>query len=127
MTSDESRLLVETWIAHCHAADESKESGETFWAMSRVIDMAMDEPAACWQFILDVLDRDFADEVQELLAAGPMESLLSWHGAAYIDCVEEEASRNAKLRSLLGGVWQCSMPDEIWARVCAIADRSGWD
>ncbi|MGV3774259.1 MAG: DUF6869 domain-containing protein [Verrucomicrobiales bacterium] len=52
-----------------------------------------------------------------LLAAGPVESLLSCHGAALIERVETMAKANPTFNYLLGGVWQGSMPKQIWRRI----------
>ena len=53
-----------------------------------------------------------------MLAAGPLEDVLTEHGPAIIDEVERRAGRNAKFRHLLGGVWEGGIPGEIWERVC---------
>jgi hypothetical protein len=51
------------------------------------------------------------------LAAGPLEDLLSRHGAAIIDTVELEARQRKKFRELLSGVWRNVIADEVWDRV----------
>jgi len=53
-----------------------------------------------------------------VLAAGPREDALAEYGPAIIEEVELRAARNPKFCGLLGGVWQNSMPDVIWVRVC---------
>ena len=61
-----------------------------------------------------------------ILAAGPLEILLAWHGAAFIERVEIQAARDPQFKHLLGGVWRCGMPPEIWERVCRARGVS-WD
>ena len=56
-----------------------------------------------------------------MLAAGPMEDLLSYHGAEVIDRVEQRAAIDPKFKELLGGAWQLMTPDEIWHRVEKLA------
>jgi hypothetical protein len=65
-------------------------------------------------------DRAFA-----VLAAGPLEDLLAYHGSEFIDRVETEARRNPRFRDLLGGVWRNTITDDIWARVEKIRGP-GW-
>ena len=60
--------------------------------------------------------------VLALLAAGPMEELLVYHGPAIIEQVEEKAAHQPKFRRLLGGVWKNAIEEGIWARVCKARD-----
>ena len=84
-------------------------------------------PEHAWQGILATLADARVKPHLGVLAAGPLEDLLSYHGPAFIERVEREAALNPQFASLLGGVWQFEMADEIWARVQAAWDRRGWD
>ena len=77
--------------------------------------------------ILTVLKLDQGNEVMEILAAGPLEQVLAQHGETIIERVENIAKSNEMFSSLLGGVWQNSIPNEIWDRVQNVWNRSGWD
>lgn len=127
MNSSEKQALVSAWMINQDAQEGSAERTESGWSEARVMDMWMEEPDECWEFILSVLKHDISETVQENLAAGAMEGVLSYYGETLIDRVEQEAHHNAKLRSLLGGVWQNRMSEAVWSRIEAIADRSGWD
>jgi len=74
-----------------------------------------------------VLDKEPSPKILESLAAGPLEDLLARHGATVIGRVEGEAKSNPAFATVLGGVWQSTMSDEIWERVQAVWDRRGWD
>jgi hypothetical protein len=82
-----------------------------------MFDACTDEPEVAWQAILQILQRDLTDDQKASLAAGPLEMLLSYHGAAFIDRVEEQAQRNPRLNHLLGGVWRTDMAQDVWDRV----------
>lgn len=82
-----------------------------------MFDACTEEPEVAWPAILQVLQRDLTEDQTALLAAGPLETLLCWPGAAVISRVEQEAQRNPRLNHLLGGVWRSDMPEEIWARI----------
>jgi hypothetical protein len=58
-----------------------------------------------------------AQYVVGLLAAGPIEDLLSYHGAHFIEQVEQTACADERMQWALGGVWQLTMTDEFYARV----------
>ena len=60
------------------------------------------------------------DEALSHLAAGPVEHLLGNHGDDYIDTVEQRAKGNPRFARMLGGCWQYTMSEDIWARVRAV-------
>jgi hypothetical protein len=82
-----------------------------------MFDAVQDAPEQAWLAILQISARGLNEEQLSLLAGGPLESLLAWHGSQFIDRVENEAANNPKFNHLLGGVWQNLMPQEIWERV----------
>jgi len=82
-----------------------------------MFDACTEEPETAWLAILQILQRGLTEEQTELLAAGPLETLLSWHGAVFIDRVEDQARSDPRFNHLLGGVWRQEMPEEIWGRV----------
>jgi hypothetical protein len=86
-----------------------------------------DYPEQAWSAILAALEDPRMEASLEVLAAGPLEDLLSLHGETFISRVEEAARSNQKFAWLLGGVWQFQMSDDVWKRVQAVWDRRGWD
>lgn len=95
--------LVTSWFA-----------GDSEFAM---YDASTEDPEAAWLAILEILKHDLTEDQEALLAAGPLEDLLVWHGAAFIKRIEEEAMANARLNHLLGGIWRQEMPQAIWERI----------
>ena len=75
------------------------------------------DPEAAWQAILRVLQHELSGKQIALLAAGPIEGLLVWHGEQFIDRVEAEARRNPAFADVLGGVSRQNMPDHILKRL----------
>jgi hypothetical protein len=80
-------------------------------------DAPCDAPETAWVAILEILRNDLDEEQLALLAAGPMENVLVWHGASFLDRVETEARNDARFNYLLGGVWRNEMTEEVWVRV----------
>jgi Family of unknown function (DUF6869) len=118
--------LVEAWI-RVMLKESSDEHDPDFWAFSNLDRMIDDEPENAWSIILEILRRNQSSEILEVLSAGPVEDLLARHGEAFIERVENEARNDEDFAKLLGGVWQNTMSDEIYARVQRVWNRKGWD
>ena len=125
--SENASTLARDYIAFATmgldaASDElTVRSWELDWAVD-------DEPAFAWAVIKLVVlafpaeelltnKETLAKSVVGLLAAGPIEDLLSQHGADFIAEVEELARADRRMQWALGGVWQLTMTDEFYARV----------
>ena len=127
MTEDELTKFAESWIAFQKSRENSEMYNAMFWVFERVDDLINEEPEEIWRLILKVLTLNSSSEILAVLSAGPLEDLLVKHGDTMIDRVEKEAKSNPLFATLLGGVWQNSMTDTVWARVQAVWNRRGWD
>ena len=135
MKKEEVEALAAAFIEHFSDLDVLDENLElrrrdnsvTQWASDKISDLAVDNPEQLWEIILEILKRDPPTEVIEVLAAGPLEDYIAQLGERVIDKVESQAAVDPKFRSLLGGVWRNSMSEEVWKRVQACRERSGWD
>jgi hypothetical protein len=101
MTSDPVESLVSAWFGGEHT----------------MFDASTEEPDLAWSAIQEILRRELSEDEKALLAAGPLETLLAWHGPAFIDRVERQAAADGRFNHLLGGVWRCGMPQDIWERI----------
>ncbi|MBK7393296.1 MAG: hypothetical protein IPI64_08335 [Chloracidobacterium sp.] len=114
-TDAEWNEFIEAWIAGWPIADRTEAEK---WAADAVTDWALEEKhEPVWEFITRAFGKEMPDTTFAILAAGPMEDLLSEFGPLYIDRVEELARTNPRFNELLGGVWRLSMTDEVWERV----------
>lgn len=113
--------LVEAWVNRW----EVYEKTEQFPDDPDGIDLSeIDEAPADFQlqFVLEVLSHipPIPDNhLMQVLAAGPLETLLSVHGPTVINRIESLAKADASFNLLLGGVWKQGMADDIWDRVQA--------
>jgi hypothetical protein len=95
------------------------------WASPELDDLVRDEPERAWRIILALSEQSPDDQFESILAAGPIENLLSKHGPAFIERIEQHASTNQKFNHILGGVWKSDMINDVWNRVQA-ARKQVW-
>lgn len=127
MNQEELDAVIDAWIAAQEAEEGSPEYEKSFWAVGEVIDWGLGpevgKPELLWRFILSAYKRDFSERVAAVLAAGPIEDLLSEFGPDYIARVEELARKDGRFKWLLGGVWRLGMTDEVWRRLESARDE----
>ncbi|MDB5812145.1 MAG: hypothetical protein JWN94_4267 [Betaproteobacteria bacterium] len=113
--------LAKAWIAYWQHQLETDAYGKAD-AGFEVDRLAREEPETAWPVILAILrsiDAIPSSRLFQVLAAGPLEDLLSEHGKRFIARIEAEAEHNPKLKLLLGGVWKNEMSEHGWTRVQA--------
>ena len=82
-----------------------------------MFDACTDEPELAWRAIIEICSRDLTEDEEGLLAAGPLETLLSWHGATFIDRVVTEATKDQHFKTVLKLMWRHGIQDDIWVRI----------
>jgi hypothetical protein len=123
---EQFRILAEAWIAYFQAERNSPDCFAAAWATD-LYDLEYHHPELLWSLILAIHERDRSARIQQVLSAGPVESLLALHGDKFIERVEAQAKADPAFAKLLGGVWQNRMPEAIWQRLQQVWDRRGWD
>jgi hypothetical protein len=73
---------------------------------------------AQWKFVSAVYEHA-DDEALGHLAAGPVEHILSNHGADYIEHFELMAKEHTRFARMLGLCHKHTMTDDVWERICA--------
>src|SRR4051794_15765132 len=106
MNDHDLQSLAVEWIAHWKAPEGSIERDSLSWTSDKEWELIRQAPLDGWRLILTILKLDRSSDIQEVLSAGPLEDLLSYHGESMIAAVEREARSNPSFASLLGGVWQ---------------------
>jgi hypothetical protein len=111
--ADDLRIWVDAYIEAQQEPRPLEEGNPHWWAVNRFWEA---DPEDCWLAILATLSREPPAKVLGVLAAGPLEDLVEYHGSRFIERIEAEARRSSTFRSLLSMVWKSSTP-EIWARI----------
>ncbi|MBA3485713.1 MAG: hypothetical protein H0T88_00730 [Lysobacter sp.] len=94
-----------------------------WWAIARFFDLGETDPEACWQAILEIVQRQPSEQILGVLSAGPLEDLIEEHGLQFIDRIEDEARKSPVFRRMLRSVWESSS-DDVWARVQRASELS---
>jgi hypothetical protein len=115
------------WAEWISSNDPDKANGDDLTGWFEFNWVVEDDPELAWTAILEAIGQTRMEAYLALLAAGPLEDLLSLHGAAFIDRVEQCARSNENFARILGGVWQSNMSESIWQRVHAVSKLDGGD
>ncbi len=118
---DRLALALKT-IADTEAGDAEKD--RCFWAIDCMDRFVGERPGLGFRLIVFTLT--YLEDPAEIgvLAAGPLENLVCFHGERMIGEIEREAASSAKFRLLLSGVRaEHFVKPEIWRRIrSAVAD-----
>ena len=110
--------FVQKWFA------EWEPEPPRFGRATQLLNCLIEErPNEAWEHILALISQA-REESLGYVAAGPLEDLLSRHGLAIIDRVEETATSNPRFASCLTGVWgHISFEPSVYARIQNIVHR----
>lgn len=104
--------LVEAYLAWCTNS----------WSREYMTELVRKRPADAWSVIVQLLDRAPTDDAIATIAAGPLEDLMSLHGADFIESATTLARNNPKFQRALSGVWhQDGMSPKVWRQLQKIA------
>lgn len=108
--------LVDAWIAE-HKDYRTQERPSIGWGFKELNRMCREEPFAALLVIDRILAKDSSDPIMEILAAGPLESLLVTHGSIVVEDVTQLAASNPAFKELLGGVWKAGIDSKVWEQL----------
>ena len=120
LSGEECGRIAEGWVA-CHRASEKVlQRAEPFWAVDAMHDLTRDAPESAWAVIQLISQLDESEWILANLAAGPLEDMMVYHGAAFIDRIERAAAEDGRMRHLVSLLWKNDISDEIWCRLVAL-------
>ena len=105
-------LLVRAFLEY-----SGNDRPDLFWAWDRLRDLIEHAPEDAYGVIRELVHQAPSPYVLSIVAAGPLEDLLSDWGERFIDRLEADARDDPKLMAACAGVWQLYMPDEVWSRL----------
>jgi hypothetical protein len=81
-------------------------------------DECTEAPEIAWAAICSLARGELlSEENASLLGAGPVETLLAYHGKDFIDRVLKEAATNKNFNEVLDFVWQNQISEDVWLRL----------
>jgi hypothetical protein len=114
--------LARAWVEQYSKSDRDRDDN-FFTLMDFERDLREEDPDRAIDLIVEVLRTETNPVLLSMLAAGPLEDVISMNT---IDRIELEAAANTRFRDLLGGVWYFRAPEELKARLDALIGDNRW-
>ena len=114
--------LARDWVEQYSKSDRDRD-GNFFAMMDYESELREQDPGKAIDLIVEILDIETNPALLSLLAAGPLEDVISMET---IDRIEREAQANKRFHDLLGGVWYYRASDELKARLDALVGEDRW-
>ncbi|UPK05022.1 DUF6869 domain-containing protein [Bradyrhizobium sp. 170] len=114
--------LARAWVEQ-YSKSERDRDDNFFAMMDYERDLREEYPDKAIDLTVEILKNETNPVMLSLLAAGPLEDVISMET---IDRIEREASANKRFRDLLGGVWYYRAPDELKACLDALVGQHRW-
>ena len=111
------RELAIAWAASQEAHDERTQSE---WASIFAVHDLLSNPENLWQFIIIAEPLCTGERAFGMLGTGPLEDLIQEYGVAFIDRMEQHASKSHRFAQLFKHVWVLSDSDPITTRYLAL-------
>jgi hypothetical protein len=114
--------LARAWVEQYSKSDRDRD--DNFFALTDFErDLREEDPDRAIDLIVEILKIETNPVLLSMLAAGPLEDIISMRT---IDRIEREAAADKRFRDLLGGVWYFRAPDELRARLDALIGDNRW-
>jgi hypothetical protein len=114
--------LARAWVEQYSKSDRDRDDN-FFTLMDFERDLREENPDRAIDLIVEILKIETNPVLLSMLAAGPLEDVISMKT---IDRIEREAAADKRFRDLLGGVWYFRAPDELRARLDALIGDNRW-
>jgi hypothetical protein len=114
--------LACAWVEQYSKSDRDRDDN-FFSLMDFEHDLREEDPDRSIDLILEILKVEANPVLLSLLAAGPLEDVIS---LSTIDRIEREAAANKRFADLLGGVWYFRAPEELKLRLDALIGDNRW-
>ena len=113
-------LLVRAYLEY-----SATDRPDLFWASDRLTDLTRHAPDDAYEVIRELVRQAPSPYVLGIVAAGPLEDLLSDWGERIIDRLEADARVDPKLMAACAEVWKLYMPDDVWTRLRSLVTSQG--
>ena len=122
----EPKLIAQAWLDLHRKGIDAKERLLGEWVQEAITSAIYNDVDYAFEIIERIHELDVQRECIETFSAGPLEELLVHQGYAVIEKIETKAGNDKAFASVLGGVWQNAIQDEIWERVKKARSNEIW-
>ena len=111
--------LAEQWVHHILDVNNGIETGsdkDLYFDATIVLDgLCRKKLGDAWIVITEIFEGHSDKEiVMDNLAAGPLEDLLTYHGAEAINLIKKYCDIHNSFKDILSGVWRNNMDLSVW-------------
>ncbi|MCG7984202.1 MAG: hypothetical protein JAY90_15805 [Candidatus Thiodiazotropha lotti] len=117
----DTRKLASSWISAQKFGVGNTGYDSHSWAVSELIELAVDDPEKTWILIKEILKLDDSDYIVKSVGAGPLEDLMVYHGKIFIERIQKEASMSDSFKNAMQNVWLDSDDTDLCVRFYEIA------
>ena len=107
MTEEGIKRLAKAWKTAQESFDRGDISEEEWKFIHAVHRLPDSRPEELWEFVVKLVELSPGPDVTDILSAGPLEDLITFHGEQMLPRVEALANESSLFRELLQGVWLC--------------------
>ncbi|MCC7425027.1 MAG: hypothetical protein IT428_32560 [Planctomycetaceae bacterium] len=108
-------VVVRAFVRWC---EKGQRYDANAWAFHGIMDMVRESPEIAWPLVRAAILSSPSPEASAIIAAGPLENLLCFHGPGFVDRVVRESSRDPQFRDCLRLVWGHSRMDpDVYAKI----------
>lgn len=121
--STEIRELAEAWITKPSGqwTEDDERLRELF---GDAPDSKVADPDRALAVIFAIMQLTDDQAIHAGLGAGPFEDFLGRHAETYLDIIHSLALEHRRLREVLDGVWQGTMPKQVWRKIEMLKQRA---
>lgn len=102
------------------------DAERTLWAWEAVEEEVRSPTARVLKLLLALGHEAKDDDALAYLGAGPVEDLISWHGARYLDEIDQCARSDPAFRKALSNVWIATqVPEAVHERLAKYIKTRG--
>ena len=105
MTEEGIKRLAHAWKKAQESFDRGDFSEEEWMIIKAVQRLPDNRPEELWELIVKIVELGPGPDVTDILSAGPLEDLITFHGEQMLPRVEALANESRLFRELLQGVW----------------------
>jgi len=106
---DENKL-IDAWLTY----------QRNWWASEALNRLIEDQPKKAWEVLKVLIGKADTDALLEHIGSGPLEDFINFHGAEFIEQIEDHAKKDPKFSQALAAVWIEDNRDVLSQRLIAL-------